>query len=77
MHATERTACRQSSGSRGQLNRSVLEFLDSARSFLESDQDRDIQIFNSMKLHFAKCIALLINGFARSFTHFSTFIKVR
>jgi len=48
----------------GELRGSLLDFLETARQFLESDQDRDMQIFTSMRLHFAKMIALLVHQYA-------------
>ena len=47
----------------GQLKPVLLDFLESARLFLESDQDRDVQTFASLKLHFAKMSHLLIRSF--------------
>lgn len=47
----------------GELKPNILDYIDSATHFLNSDQDRDVQLFQSMKLHFCKCISLLINQF--------------
>ncbi|CAJ0578683.1 unnamed protein product, partial [Mesorhabditis spiculigera] len=44
------------------LNQTILDFIDSMRVNLESDQDRDAVIVTSMRLHFAKLITLIIDS---------------
>uniref|UniRef100_A0A914W2H8 Protein furry n=1 Tax=Plectus sambesii TaxID=2011161 RepID=A0A914W2H8_9BILA len=47
----------------GQLKPVMVDLIDSARQYLESDLDRDLHSLTAMRLHFSKMVALLINGF--------------
>uniref|UniRef100_A0A915AQL7 Cell morphogenesis protein N-terminal domain-containing protein n=1 Tax=Parascaris univalens TaxID=6257 RepID=A0A915AQL7_PARUN len=40
----------------------LVDFIESMRQNLESDQDRDVALLTNLRLHFAKTIALLINS---------------
>lgn len=48
--------------SQGNLNPLLLEFIDSMRINLEVDQDRDLVTLTSLRLHFAKLVALIIES---------------
>ncbi|CAI4228998.1 unnamed protein product [Auanema sp. JU1783] len=50
--------------STGSLNTLLIDFVDAMRINLESDQDRDMAIITSLRLHFAKLVALLIDSVA-------------
>ncbi|KHN72892.1 Protein furry -like protein-like [Toxocara canis] len=40
----------------------LVDFIESMRQNLESDQDRDVALLTNLRLHFAKTIALLVNS---------------
>ncbi|VDN03343.1 unnamed protein product [Thelazia callipaeda] len=42
----------------------LVEFFDSMRQSLESDQDRDVLLLTNLRLHFAKTVAMIINSIA-------------
>uniref|UniRef100_A0A915PVF0 Uncharacterized protein n=1 Tax=Setaria digitata TaxID=48799 RepID=A0A915PVF0_9BILA len=42
----------------------LVDFLDSMRQNLESDQDRDMLLLTNLRLHFAKTVAMIINSIA-------------
>uniref|UniRef100_A0A0N5A9H4 Protein furry n=1 Tax=Syphacia muris TaxID=451379 RepID=A0A0N5A9H4_9BILA len=46
----------------GGLCSALVDFIDSMRQSLESDQDRDVAVLTSLRLHFAKTIAMIINS---------------
>ncbi|KAL3116112.1 hypothetical protein niasHT_007412 [Heterodera trifolii] len=46
----------------GTLPHSLLELFDSIRFHTENDNDRDLNVLTSLRLHFAKLISLIING---------------
>ncbi|VDM37733.1 unnamed protein product [Toxocara canis] len=47
----------------------LVDFIESMRQNLESDQDRDVALLTNLRLHFAKTIALLVNSISPEKRH--------